>query len=189
MIGQLRGILAAKQPPFIVIDVQGVGYELQASMTTIYALPAVNQPVLVYTHMVVREDAQLLYGFIDENERAVFRQLIKVSGIGPKLALSILSGMSVNNIMHYIGLRDSSKLTKIPGVGKKIADRLIIEMQGKLLLPTSNVAQADAVSALVALGYKQQDAHAAISKVAKEHDKEQANSETLIRAALQALSV
>jgi Holliday junction DNA helicase RuvA len=189
MIGQLRGVLVAKQPPFIVIDVQGVGYELQASMTTIYALPAVDQHVLVYTHMVVREDAQLLYAFIDESERAVFRQLIKVSGIGPKLALSILSGMSVNNIMQFISMRDSSKLTKIPGVGKKIADRLIVEMQGKLVLPTSNMAQADAVSALVALGYKQQDAHATISKIAKDSGKDQANSETLIRAALQALSV
>lgn len=184
MIAQLRGTLIAKQPPYIVLDVQGVGYELQASMTTIYALPALQNQMLLYTHMVVREDAQLLYGFIDENERALFRQLIKVSGVGPKLALAILSGMSADNIMQCIAARDPARLVKIPGVGKKIAERLIIEMQDKMLLPSVDLAQSDAVSALVALGYKQQDAHVAISKVAREST----DSETMIRAALQTLA-
>jgi Holliday junction DNA helicase RuvA len=201
MIGQLRGILAMKKPPFLIVDVNGVGYELQASMTTIYALPAVGAQVFVYTHFVVREDAQLLYAFADEVERIVFKQLIKVSGVGPKLALAILSGMNVASFIQCIEMRDTSRLVKLPGVGNKTAERLVIEMQDKLdkhldqshpqfstevinNSASANVqAKQDAVSALVALGYKPQDASATIRKIYVED----ADSETLIRLSLQSL--
>ncbi len=201
MIGQLRGKLVSKKPPVLIIDVHGVGYEVQASMTTIYALPNVGSEVFVYTHFVVREDAQLLYGFADETERLVFRELIKVSGVGPKLALAVLSGMNVASFVQSIEQRDTSRLVKLPGVGKKTAERLIIEMKDKLdkqfnssqagfsnMLLTANntgddLAQQDAVSALIALGYKANDAHATIRKVYVED----ADSETLIRLALQSM--
>ena len=139
MIGRLRGILLEKQPPNLLIDVNGVGYEVQASMTSFYQLPEIGKEINLFTHFVVREDAQLLYGFIDESERAMFRQLIKVSGVGPKLALAILSGMSVANLTQCIDARDPQRLVKIPGVGKKIAARLIIEMKDKLSLPTNDL--------------------------------------------------
>lgn len=190
MIGQLRGTLAEKKPPFLVIDVGGVGYEVQASMTTIYALPAVGDKVFLYTHMVVREDAQLLYGFATERERVVFRELIKISGVGPKLALAILSGMDVVTFIQCINDRDSSRLVKLPGVGKKTAERLIIEMKDNsfsdiIFSNTNNAAensaQQDATSALIALGYKPHDAHATVRKVFTDT----ADSETLIRLALQ----
>jgi len=190
MIGQIRGVMVEKKPPFLIVDVHGVGYEIQASMNTIYALPALGSAVFLYTHFVVREDAQLLYGFHTEKERVLFRELIKISGVGPKLALSILSGMDVGSFMQAIAERDSSRLIKLPGVGKKTAERLIIEMQDKLegfsavLLTKSgaseNLAQQDAISALIALGYKPQDAHATIRKVFVED----ADSEHLIRLAL-----
>lgn len=200
MIGQLRGLLAAKKPPFLIIDVHGVGYEVQVSMTTMYALPSVGSEVFLYTHFVVREDAQLLYGFADETERLVFRQLIKVSGVGPKLALAVLSGMNVASFVQCIEQRDASRLVKLPGVGKKTAERLIIEMKDSLdkqfagsqlkfsgVALTSNqaddLAQEDAVSALVALGYKPNDAHATIRKIYVA----EADSETLIRLALQSI--
>lgn len=201
MIGHLRGLLSLKKPPYLVVDVNGVGYELQASMTTIYALPAIGQEVFLYTHLVVREDAQLLYAFADEAERILFRQVIKVSGVGPKLALAILSGMNVESFVECIENRDSSRLVKLPGVGSKTAERLIIEMKDKLdkqftnlqsfstVVLSNNQAQAnkyaqqDAVSALVALGYKPQDAHATIRKIYVED----ADSETLIRLALQSM--
>lgn len=201
MIGHLRGILSLKKPPYLVVDVNGVGYDLQASMTTIYALPAIGQEVFLYTHLVVREDAQLLYAFADEAERILFRQVIKVSGVGPKLALAILSGMNVESFVECVENRDSSRLVKLPGVGNKTAERLIIEMKDKLDKQFSNLqafssvvlsnnqaqankfAQQDAVSALVALGYKPQDAHATIRKIYVED----ADSETLIRLALQSM--
>lgn len=201
MIGHLRGILSLKKPPYLVVDVNGVGYELQASMTTIYALPAIGQEVFLYTHLVVREDAQLLYAFADEAERILFRQVIKVSGVGPKLALAILSGMNVESFVECIENRDSSRLVKLPGVGSKTAERLIIEMKDKLdkqfsglqsfstvvlsnnQAQTNKYAQQDAVSALVALGYKPQDAHVTIRKIYVED----ADSETLIRLALQSM--
>lgn len=200
MIGHLRGILSLKKPPYLVVDVNGVGYELQASMTTIYTLPMLGKEVFLYTHMVVREDAQLLYAFADEAERILFRQIIKVSGVGPKLALAILSGMNVASFIQCIEERDASRLVKLPGVGSKTAERLIIEMKDKLdkqfsgeqvftaTTLTSNaqesrVAQQDAVSALIALGYKPQDAHTTIRKVYVED----ADSQTLIRLALQAI--
>lgn len=193
MIGQLRGILAVKKPPFLIIDINGVGYEVQASMTTIYALPGVGEKVFLYTHFVVREDAQLLYGFFTERERIIFRELIKISGVGPKLALAVLSGMDVGSLMQCIADRDSSRLVKIPGVGKKTAERMIIEMQDNsfsdiILSNTNNTvdhsAQQDAVSALVSLGYKVQDAQARVRKVLVED----ADSETLIRLALQSMA-
>jgi holliday junction DNA helicase RuvA len=189
MIGQLRGILAEKKPPFLIVDVNGVGYEVQASMTTIYALPAVGEKLFLYIHFVVREDAQLLYGFYTERERIVFRELIKISGVGPKLALAILSGMDIASFMQCVADRDSSRLVKLPGVGKKTAERLIIEMQDKsfsdiILANTNssmaNSAQQDAVSALVALGYKAQDAQNTVRKILVAD----ADSETLIRLAL-----
>lgn len=193
MIGQLRGILAAKKPPYLIVDVHGVGYELQASMTTIYTLPMVGSEVFLYTHFVVREDAQLLYAFADETERLVFKQLIKVSGVGPKLALTILSGMNVANFVQCIETGDSSRLVKLPGVGKKTAERLIVEMKDKFdqqlgsnLHNFSEIAldgSHDAISALVALGYKQQDAQSTIRKIYVEN----ADSQTLIRLALQSM--
>lgn len=201
MIGHLKGTLSLKKPPYLVVDVNGVGYELQASMTTIYALPVLGKEVFLYTHMVVREDAQLLYAFADEAERIVFRQIIKVSGVGPKLALAILSGMNVASFIECIESRDSGRLVKLPGVGSKTAERLIIEMKDKLdkhfttqqsfnsvvltndQSATNRMAQQDAVSALIALGYKPQDAQSSIRKVYVED----ADSETLIRLALQSI--
>jgi holliday junction DNA helicase RuvA len=193
MIGQLRGILAEKKPPFLIIDINGVGYEVQASMTTIYALPAVGDKVFLYTHFVVREDAQLLYGFFTERERIVFRTLIKISGVGPKLALAILSGMDVASFVQCIADRDSSRLVKLPGVGKKTAERLIVEMQdttfsdiifSKSPVTADSSAQQDAISALISLGYKAQDANATIRKISIPD----ADSETLIRLALQSVA-
>lgn len=183
MIGQLRGTLADKKPPYLIIDIHGVGYEIQASMTTIFLLPAVGSEVFLYTHFVVREDAQLLYGFYTERERLLFRELIKISGVGPKLALAILSGMDVANFMQCIHDREIGRLVKIPGVGKKTAERLLIEMQDKNFsdIVLVNNHQKDAISALIALGYKPQDAQNMINKIAVAD----ADSETLIRMALQ----
>lgn len=193
MIGQLRGILAVKKPPFLVVDVHGVGYELQASMTTMYALPTVGHEVFLYTHFVVREDAQLLYAFADEAERLVFRQLIKASGVGPKLALTILSGMDVANLVRCIETSDSARLVKLPGVGKKTAERLIVEMKDKfdqhfgsrqanfdeVIIDSTQ----DAISALVSLGYKHTEAQQVIRKIHVDG----ADSEALIRLALQSM--
>lgn len=193
MIGQLRGILVVKKPPYLVVDVHGVGYELQASMTTMYALPTLGKEVFLYTHFVVREDAQLLYAFADEAERLVFRQLIKVSGVGPKLALTILSGMDVANFVQCIETGDSARLVKLPGVGKKTAERLIVEMKDKFDQSFSSKQQSfgeviidssqDAISALVSLGYKQNEAQLVIRKVHVDG----ADSEALIRLALQSM--
>ena len=193
MIGQLRGILAVKKPPHLIVDVHGVGYELQASMTTMYALPMVGKEVFLFTHFVVREDAQLLYAFAEESERIVFRQLIKVSGVGPKLALTILSGMNVASFAHCIESRDINRLVKLPGVGKKTAERLVIEMADKLNKDFSSTPQSfseividstnDAESALISLGYKPQEAQAVIRKIYVAD----ADSETLIRLALQSM--
>lgn len=193
MIGQLRGTLAVKKSPYLVVDVNGVGYELQASMTTMYALPMVGKEVFLFTHFVVREDAQLLYAFADESERLVFRQLIKVSGVGPKLALTILSGMDVASLVQCIESRDVNRLVKLPGVGKKIAERLVIEMADKLNKDFNSTQQNfsevildnkhDAESALISLGYKPQEAQTVIRKIYVAD----ADSETLIRLALQSM--
>ena len=201
MIGFLSGILREKQPPELMIEVNGVGYELSASMTTFYQLPEVGQPVQLYTHFVVREDAQLLYGFHSLLERRLFRQLIKVSGLGPKLALAILSGIDVDAFVACVRSNDIATLVRIPGIGKKTAERLVIEMQDKLSTftsskepdPLSQMAAAvsdepspqqvfdDAHSALVALGYKPAEATKSIRAVIKDGD----NREDLIRRALQ----
>ena len=132
MIGRLIGTLAVKQPPEILLDVNGVGYEVQLPMTSFYQLPNVGETATVFTHFVVREDAQLLYGFIDVSERTLFRELIKANGVGPKLALTILSGMSAAQFMQCVKLEDVTSLVKLPGVGKKTAERLVVELRDKL---------------------------------------------------------
>ncbi|MFD0965487.1 Holliday junction branch migration protein RuvA [Seminibacterium arietis] len=202
MIGRLKGILIEKQPPEILLDVQGVGYELLLPMTSFYNLPEIGQEAILFTHLVVREDAHLLFGFYQKQDRTLFRELIKTNGVGPKLALAILSAMSVTEFAYAIEREELSKLVKIPGVGKKTAERLLVELKGKFKslqqtdffiestqLPsmerniTSTDTQVDdAVAALVALGYKQLDAEKMVKKVAKSD----LNSEQLIREALKA---
>ena len=137
MIGRLRGILEVKKPPYLLIEVGGVGYELQAPMSTIYKLPEVGSPVTLFTHFQVREDAQVLYGFYEERERTLFKALIKVSGVGPKMALTILSGMDVLQFIKCVDNRETALLVRLPGVGQKTAERLIIEMAGKLNVAVS----------------------------------------------------
>jgi Holliday junction DNA helicase RuvA len=168
MIGFLKGRLAAKQPPTLMIDVGGVGYELEAPMSTFYGLPTVGEPVAVFTHLVVREDAHILYGFGSESERRLFRALLKISGVGPKIALGILSGASVDDFLRTVEAEDAVLLTRIPGIGRKTAERVIIEMRdsvkkfagaapatgGALGLGQTNNPQNEAFSALIALGYK-----------------------------------
>lgn len=194
MIGRLQGTILEKQPPTILLDVQGVGYELEASMSTFYHLPECGEEIVLHTHLVVREDAQLLYGFHSLSERLMFRSLIKISGVGPKLALTILSGMSAEDFTRCILEEDSKALTKLPGVGKKTAERLVIELKDRLerddsiKLPGSPEKierQAtpvnDAVSALISLGYKAQLA----SQMVRDLDVEDKSTEDIIRAALQ----
>ncbi|TFH86146.1 Holliday junction branch migration protein RuvA [Billgrantia azerbaijanica] len=198
MIGRLRGTLLDKQPPWLVVDVAGVGYELEASMTTLVALPGVGEGVSLYTHLVVRDDAHLLYGFAREQERALFRALIRVNGIGPKLALAILSGMDEEAFMRCVMDDDAKALTRLPGVGKKTAERLIIEMRDRFphwerhdglalspggSLPAAEGRQedplADAEAALVSLGYKPAEAAKMLSGVETE-----LSTEAMIKAAL-----
>lgn len=200
MIGRLSGQLMAKQPPWIMIDVHGVGYELETSMNTLVALPAVGESVALFTHLTIRDDAHLLYGFGREHERALFRALIKVNGVGPKLALAILSGMDEDAFMRCVRDDDSKALTALPGVGKKTAERLIIEMRDRFpdwkdkwedgsdaLLPleasngraASRNSFADAEAALVSLGYKLTEA----TKMLADIDPNQ-STEALIKAAL-----
>lgn len=207
MIGRLRGELALKKPPHLLVDVGGVGYECQASLTTFDQLPEVGQPVSLWTHWVVREDAQLLYGFHQEQERTIFKMLIKISGIGPKIALSILSSMDVSVLLQCIERRDISYLTKIPGIGKKTAERLMVEMTGKNLAEAEGMCFSvialngvqgikaapgdEAVSALIALGYKPQEASRAVSTISHAHTEQEVNamsSQALIRKALQGLA-
>ena len=165
MIGRLTGVLLEKNPPQILLDVQGVGYEVDVPMSTFYNLPGLNERVMLHTYMVVREDAQLLYGFGSNEERAAFRQLLKISGVGPKLALSVLSGLSLADLAAAVANKEVGRLTKIPGVGKKTAERLLLELQGKFtVLPTSIATggvtshSADIVNALLALGYNPKEA-------------------------------
>lgn len=206
MIGRIRGTIIEKQPPELLIDVGGVGYEIQVPMTSFYQLPEIGLEACVYTHFVVREDAQLLFGFADKNERAVFRELIKANGVGPKLALTILSGMSGQQFMHCVGNEDITALVKLPGVGKKTAERLVIEMRDrfkKLSLEqvadngvgtgqnplmqntfvTSNGAKEEALSALLALGYKAPQASKVINSVYIKG----ISSEDLIRESLRSM--
>ncbi|PIJ50916.1 Holliday junction DNA helicase RuvA [Erwinia sp. OLTSP20] len=202
MIGRLRGIILEKQPPQVVLEANGVGYEVHMPMTCFYQLPALNQEAIVFTHFVVREDAQLLFGFNSKQERALFRELIKVNGVGPKLALAILSGMSAQQFVTAIEREEVASLVNIPGVGKKTAERLVVEMKDRfkgmhadLFAPdtafaltsespvtTGNDAESEAAAALVALGYKPQEASRMVTKVGRP----EADCETLIREALRA---
>ena len=169
MIGRLTGLLAEKTPPQILLDVNGVGYEVDVPMSTFFNLPALGERVTLLTHFVVREDAQLLFGFLTATERATFRQLVKISGIGPRMALGLLSGLSVTELAQAVSRQDSGRLVKVPGIGKKTAERLLLELKGKLgpdlALPAASAAtdaQNDIVQALVALGYNDRDAAAAL---------------------------
>lgn len=188
MIGRLKGIIVVKQPPYLLIDVAGVGYECLAPMSTFYQLPEIGATVTLLTHFYVREDAQVLYGFFEERERALFKALIKVSGVGPKMALTILSGMDAKEFIYCVDSRDIAPLVRLPGVGKKTAERLVVEMAGRLnkTIPeeehfsrrlfeqvishgqaSPHLAEEEAISALITLGYKPQEASRAISQVLK----------------------
>ena len=169
MIGKLTGTLLDKHPPQIVIDCHGVGYEVEVPMSTFYGLPATGERVALLTHLVVREDAQLLYGFASAAERDAFRALIKISGVGPRIALALLSGLSVAELAQAVAAQEAGRLVKIPGIGKKTAERLLLELKGKLApelapptaAPVSD-AQADIQQALLALGYSEREAAAAL---------------------------
>lgn len=198
MIGFLRGKLIAKSPPQLLLDVQGVGYEVEAPMTTFYNLPAVGEEIRLHTHLVVREDAHILFGFSSETDRVMFRTLIKVNGVGPKLALTILSGQSAEEFHRCIHDNDTQSLVRLPGIGKKTAERLIIEMRDRLpdlsessetddKIHAKNLGMVrgnpkqEAITALCALGYKPQDASKMVQNIALE-DK---SCEDIIRLALQ----
>jgi Holliday junction DNA helicase RuvA len=169
MIGKLSGTLADKNPPQVLVDCHGVGYEVDVPMSTFYNLPGVGEKVALLTHFVVREDAQILYGFGTPGERETFRQLIRISGVGPRTALSVLSGMSVAEIAQAVTAQDAGRLVKVPGIGKKTAERLLLELKGKLgadLGPVGGAvrgdAQGDILQALLALGYSDKEAGAAL---------------------------
>jgi Holliday junction DNA helicase RuvA len=176
MIGKLTGTLLEKNPPQILIDCHGVGYEVDVPMSTFYNLPALGEKTALLTHFVVREDAQILYGFGSASEREAFRQLIKISGVGPRTALSVLSGMSVADLAQAVTAQESSRIMKVPGIGKKTAERLLLELKGKLgadlplLGTTSPVGEAasDIQQALIALGYNEKDAAAALKALPKD---------------------
>ena len=174
MIGRLRGMLVSKNPPQVLVDCQGVGYEVDVPMSTFYNLPGLGEPVTLLTHFVVREDAQILYGFASAPEREAFRQLVKISGVGPRTALSVLSGMSVGDLAQAVSLQESGRLVKVPGIGKKTAERLLLELKGKLGadigVPSAPVddAQADILQALLALGYNEREAAAALKALPKD---------------------
>ena len=175
MIGKLTGTLAEKNPPQVLVDCHGVGYEVNVPMSTFYNLPGLGDKVSLLTHFVVREDAQILFGFGSAGEREAFRQLIKISGVGPRTALAVLSGMSVGDIAQAVTQQDASRLVKMPGIGKKTAERLLLELKGKigadLGLPAGHVvddAQADILQALVALGYSDKEAQAALKPLPKD---------------------
>ena len=202
MIGRLRGYILEKQPPLVLLEANGVGYEVHMPMTCFYELPDLNHEAVIYTQFVVREDAQLLFCFNSKQERALFRELIKVNGVGPKLALAILSGMSAQQFVTAVEKEEIAALVKLPGVGKKTAERLVVEMKDRFKgmhgdlfggdsaftlttpgpEPETNDAEAEAVAALVSLGYKPQEASRMISKVGRPD----ADCETLIREALRA---
>jgi Holliday junction DNA helicase RuvA len=204
VIGRLRGTLIEKQPPEILLEVGGVGYELQLPMTCFYELPPIGQEAVLHTHFVVREDAQLLYGFVNKRTRALFRELLKANGVGPKLALAILSGMSASQFVSAVEREEIGLLVKIPGVGKKTAERLVVEMkdrlkgwsEGALFTPFTDAmttlpgdadkpssVEDEAVSALLALGYKPQQASLVVSKIYKSD----MTVEAVIREALRSM--
>ncbi|MEK7223412.1 MAG: Holliday junction branch migration protein RuvA [Pseudomonadota bacterium] len=197
MIGRLQGVLLRKEPPALMLDVGGVGYELEAPMTTFYELPAVGERVTLYTHLVVREDAHLLYGFVREAQRRLFRELLKVNGVGPRVALAVLSGLSDEEFSRCVAEEDIARLTKVPGIGRKTAERLVIEMRDKLpkdipLLASTAAGPAvpgdpvsEAVSALVALGYKPNEASRAVRGASTKG----LSAEEIIRQALKGMAV
>jgi len=176
MIGRLTGILLEKNPPQLLLDVQGVAYEVDVPMSTFYNLPATGEHVTLFTHLVVREDAHLLYGFGSDSERRAFRQLLKVNGIGAKIALSVLSGLSVAELVQAISLQEAGRLTRIPGIGKKTAERILLELKDKLGADTTQAigihrappASSDILHALLALGYSDKEAVAAIKDLPQE---------------------
>lgn len=172
MIGQINGILIEKQAPTIIIDIHGIGYEIDISMHTLYALPDLGKKVHLYTHLVVREDAHLLYGFLHKNERSVFKQLIKISGIGTKTALGILSALTVEELSQAIIQENIKLLSSIPGIGKKTAERMILELRGKLTIMENpilndeiNNCHTDVLETLLALGYSEREAHATLKHI------------------------
>ncbi len=199
MIGRLRGLLVLKKPPCLVVELGGLGYDVQVPMSTFYQLPSIGSEVILLTHFYVREDLQVLYGFAQEQERAVFRALIKVSGVGPKMALGILSGMSVSQFIQCVDQKSIESLVRLPGVGRKTAERLIVEMAGKLTFDRCDVLanplfeqpsslerspSTDAIEALITLGYKPQEA----AKIIQAMLPTTATTEDLIRRALQTLA-
>lgn len=169
MIGRIEGRLLEKNPPGILVDVNGVGYEIDVPMSTFYQLPAVSERVTLLTHLAVREDAHQLYGFATSGERHAFRELIKISGVGARTALSVLSGLSVTELAQTITLQESGRLTRVPGIGKKTAERLLLELKGKLgadlgsaKASAASEPAADVIRALLALGYNEREANAAV---------------------------
>src|SRR5512139_1998843 len=176
MIGRLNGVLLEKNPPQVLLDVQGVGYEVDVPMSTFYNLPALNERVVLHTQLIVREDAHLLFGFATQEERVAFRQLLKISGVGPKMALSVLSGLSLSDLALAVANKDAARLTKVPGVGKKTAERLLLELQGKFAVSGAGAvagaapasAGNDIVNALLALGYNEKEADWAARQLPKE---------------------
>ncbi len=197
MIGFLKGVLASKQPPVLLVDVGGVGYELEAPMSTFYGLPATGETVALFTHLVIREDAHVLFGFATEAERRLFRGLLKVSGVGPKIALGILSGASVQDFLRIIEAEDVAMLTRIPGIGRKTAERVIIEMRDSVQKFASSATgvpspmavafaasspQGEAFAALIALGYKPPE----VSRLLKSADEPGLSTTEIIRRALKA---
>lgn len=173
MIGKLTGTLLEKNPPEVLVDCHGVGYEVQVPMSTFYNLPQVGQPISLLTHFIVREDAQLLYGFATAQERQIFRELIKISGVGPRMALSLLSGLSIEELAQAVATQEAGRLVKVPGIGKKTAERLLLELKGKLgdavvtgaAAQVKSDAQADILQALLALGYSDKEASACLKQL------------------------
>lgn len=204
MIGFLRGTLLEKQPPHVLLDVNGVGYELEVPMTTLFQLPVVGESLQLHTHLVVREDAQLLYGFYAKRDRTLFRELIRLNGVGPKLALALMSGMSVDELIQCVQAEDTSRLMKVPGVGKKTAERLLVELKDRFknwdstplagqngmepsaisTVTSAQSSEKDAVSALISLGFKPAEASRAVSAVLEDG----LSSEDLIRRALKGMA-
>ena len=200
MIGRLRGEIVFKQPPFLMLDVQGVGYELESPMSTFYNLPAAGEQVTLFTHLAIRDDAHVLYGFFNDSERSLFRTLLRISGVGAKMALAILSGMSAEEFARCVQSDDTAALVRLPGIGKKTAERLVVEMRdrldrlelsgtvpaksGKSSIGVKVTPVSDAVGALVALGYKPIEA----SRMVRLVESEGLASEEIIRAALKSVA-
>jgi Holliday junction DNA helicase RuvA len=191
MIGRIAGVLVAKNPPQILVDAAGVGYEVEVPMSTFYTLPASGERVTLLTHLVVREDAHLLYGFATDPERRAFRQLLKISGVGPRIALAVLSGMSVGELVEAVAAQESGRLVRVPGIGKKTAERLLLELKGKLgadglggiAVNREKPAASDVINALLGLGYSDKEAQLAVK-----HLPEGLSVSEGIRQALRSLS-